>query len=198
MILPITAYGMPVLRRVADPIEPGHEGLEALIANMWETMYNAHGVGLAAPQIGQSIRLFLVDSLQLQDDDEKDEDDATAQEQALEQEGVKMAFLNAQILERDGEPWAYEEGCLSIPDVRADVDRPDRIVIRYQDEQFNEHTETYDGLNARIIQHEYDHIEGKLFTDYVGPLKMRMLKKKLDNIRRGRIDVRYKMKFPQR
>ncbi len=191
---------MPVLRRVADPIEPGHEGLEALIANMWETMYNAHGVGLAAPQIGQSIRLFLVDSLQLQDDEEDDEEaeEADAQDDLSEQEGIKKAFLNAQILERDGEPWAYEEGCLSIPDVRADVNRPDRIVIRYQDEQFNDHTETFDGLNARIIQHEYDHIEGKLFTDYVGPLKLRMLKKKLDNIRRGRIDVRYKMKFPQR
>lgn len=187
MILPITAYGMPVLRRVADPIAPDHPGLERLIADMWETMYNANGVGLAAPQIGQSIRLFLVDSLQLEDDGE----DAPT-------DGIKRVFINAEILHKDGEPWAYEEGCLSIPDVRADVDRPDRIEIRYLDEAFAEHTETFDGLNGRIIQHEYDHIEGKLFTDYVGPLKLRMMKKRLDNIRRGRVDVRYKMTFPQR
>jgi peptide deformylase len=210
LILPITAYGMPVLRRVAEPIEPGQEGLEELIANMWETMYNANGVGLAAPQIGQSMRLFLVDSLQLQEDaeDEAADEDAAAKgseadaadygEEDAFTDGIKKAFLNAEILEKDGDPWAYEEGCLSIPDVRADVERPDRIVIRYQDEHFMEHTETFDGLNARIIQHEYDHIEGKLFTDYVGPLKLRMLKKKLDNIRRGRIQVGYKMKFAQR
>lgn len=191
---------MPVLRRVAEPIQADHEGLETLIANMWETMYNAHGVGLAAPQIGQSIRLFLVDSVQLQEDEEGEEGalEGEAAEEGPIQDGIKKAFINAQILEMDGEEWAYEEGCLSIPDVRADVERPDRIVIRYQDEHFQEHTETFDGLNARIIQHEYDHIEGKLFTDYVGPLKLRMLKKKLDNIRRGRVDVRYKMKFPQR
>ncbi len=188
MILPIIAYGSAVLRRQADPIDAKYPALPELISNMWETMYNAHGVGLAAPQIGLSIRLFLVDSVQLEDDEERD----------FTGTGIKKVFINAELLDLDGEPWMYEEGCLSIPDVRAEVSRPDRLHIRYQDENFVEHTETFEGLNARIIQHEYDHIDGKLFTDRIGALKKRLLKNRLDDISRGKVDVRYKMKFPNR
>lgn len=188
MILPIIAYGNPVLRRQADEIKPDYAGLEKLISDMWDTMYNAHGVGLAAPQIGLSIRLFIVDSLQLEEDEERE----------TTQSGIKKVFINAQILNEAGEPWNYEEGCLSIPDIRAEVSRPDEIRIRYLDEKFSEHTEVFDGLNGRIIQHEYDHIEGKLFTDRISPLKKRLLKNRLDDISRGKIDVRYKMKFPIR
>lgn len=188
MILPIIAYGTHVLRRQADPIAAEYPELEKLIANMWETMYNAHGVGLAAPQIGLSIRLFVVDSVQLEDDEERE----------MEQTGIKKVFINAQILHEDGEPWLYEEGCLSIPDIRAEVSRPDLVRIRYFDENFQEHTEEFDGLNGRIIQHEYDHIEGKLFTDRISPLKRRLLKNRLEDITKGKVDVRYKMKFPIR
>ena len=188
MILPIIAYGTHVLRRQADPIAAAYPELEKLIANMWETMYNAHGVGLAAPQIGLSIRLFVVDSVQLEDDEERE----------MEQTGIKKVFINAQILHEDGEPWLYEEGCLSIPDIRAEVCRPDLVRIRYFDENFQEHTEEFDGLNGRIIQHEYDHIEGKLFTDRISPLKRRLLKNRLEDITKGKVDVRYKMKFPIR
>lgn len=187
MKLPIFAYGQPVLRKVADDINKDYPDLKELLENMWDTMYNAHGVGLAAPQIGLPIRLFLVDSAQL---DEEDDEQAG--------EGIRKVFINAQIEEEDGEPWSYEEGCLSIPDIRESVERPEWIKIRYLDENFEEHVEEYDGLNARIIQHEYDHIDGVLFLDYLGPLKKRMLKKKLDNISRGRIDVNYKMRFPIR
>jgi peptide deformylase len=188
MILPIIAYGTPVLRRQADPLEPSYPGLEQLIANMWDTMYNAHGVGLAAPQIGLSIRLFLVDSVQLEGEEDG----------RLEGPGIKQVFINAQMLDESGEPWPYEEGCLSIPEVRAGVSRQPQVRIRYQDEQFREHEAEFSGMNARIIQHEYDHIEGKLFTDHLSPLKKRLLKNRLDNISKGRVDVRYKMKFPLR
>ena len=151
MILPIYAYGQPVLKKVAEEIDKDYPFLEELIANMWETMYNAQGVGLAAPQIGRSIRLFIVDSIQMEEEDKPFK-------------GIKKVFINAQKIEESGPINEYEEGCLSIPDIRGDVNRPQQLTIRYFDENFVEHTETFEDLNARVVQHEYDHIEGILFT----------------------------------
>ncbi len=182
MILPIFAYGQPVLRKEADDISADYPKLNELIANMWETMYHAQGVGLAAPQIGLSIRLFLVDTVQVQDEGKEDL-------------GIKKAFINAEILEEEGKEWAYEEGCLSIPDIRADVSRQAKIKIKYFDENFKEHIEEFEGMNARVIQHEYDHIEGILFTDYLSPLKKRLLKRRLEKIRKGAISADYNMAF---
>ena len=190
MNLPIIAYGDKVLRKVGENISPDYEGLEQLIANMKETMYNAFGVGLAAPQIGRAIRLFLVDTAPFSEDSELDE---------KESEFLKnfdRIFINAQILEETGDEWAFSEGCLSIPNIREDVVRKDTITIKYQDENFVEHTETLTGLAARVVQHEYDHIEGIMFTDKVSSLKKRLLKKKLENISKGKIEVDYKMRFP--
>jgi len=182
MLLPIYGYGMPVLKKVGVEIDKDYEGLEKLIKDMWDTMYFAQGVGLAAPQIGRAIRLFLVDTVQIMDEGEEDK-------------GIKKAFINAQILEESGDEWAYEEGCLSIPDIRGDVLRQPQIRIRYQDENFEIHEETFDGINARVIQHEYDHIEGILFTELLKPIKKKRIKRRLDNIRKGTIRVDYKMKF---
>ena len=184
MILPIYAYGHPVLKKVAADITPDFPGLDELLANMWETMYEADGVGLAAPQVGQSIRLFLIDTTQI----EKDEADAKAP-------GFKKVFINATILDENGDVKNFEEGCLSIPRIRGDVERPGVIRIRYQDEQFQWHEETHDGFNARVIQHEYDHIQGVLFTERLKPLKKRLIQRKLEEIRQGRITLDYKMKF---
>ncbi|NNG08799.1 MAG: peptide deformylase [Arenibacter sp.] len=190
MILPIVAYGDPVLRKVAEDIESDYPKLEELISNMWDTMYNASGVGLAAPQIGLPIRLFLVDTTPFSDDE-----DLTKEEQnALK--GFKKVFINAQIEEETGEEWAFNEGCLSIPDIREDVSRKDTLTISYMDENFKTHKETYDGLLARVIQHEYDHIEGILFTDKLSSLKKRLLKGRLTNISKGKIRVDYRMRFP--
>lgn len=190
MILPIVAYGDPVLRKVAEDIESDYPKLEELISNMWDTMYNASGVGLAAPQIGLPIRLFLVDTTPFSDDE-----DLTKEEQnALK--GFKKVFINAQIEEETGEQWAFNEGCLSIPDIREDVSRKDTLTISYMDENFKAHKETYDGLLARVIQHEYDHIEGILFTDKLSSLKKRLLKGRLTNISKGKIRVDYRMRFP--
>lgn len=190
MILPIVAYGDPVLRKVAEDIESDYPKLEELISNMWDTMYNARGVGLAAPQIGLPIRLFLVDTTPFSDDE-----DLTKEEQnALK--GFKKVFINAQIEEETGEEWAFNEGCLSIPDIREDVSRKDTLTISYMDENFKTHKETYDGLLARVIQHEYDHIEGILFTDKLSSLKKRLLKGRLTNISKGKIWVDYRMRFP--
>lgn len=180
MILPIMALGQPVLKRVAKPIEATYEGLTMLIEDMWETMYNAKGIGLAAPQIGRSIRLFIVDTKQFKD---------------LDIPGIKKVFINAEIISQAGKPWMYEEGCLSIPKINGDVERPEKITIRYWDENFKEHTETYDDMNARVIQHEYDHIEGILFTELLKPLKRRLLSRKLNDIRQGNISPDYKMRF---
>lgn len=185
MILPIYAYGQAVLKKAAENIDADYPDLPELIANMWETMYNAHGVGLAAPQVGLSIRLFMVDTIQVMEEEEKEE-------------GVKKVFLNAEILEEGGEEWAYEEGCLSIPDIRGDVERLAQIRIRYQDESFQTHEEVFTGLNARVIQHEYDHIEGVLFLDHLKPIKKRRIKRKLDKIRNGEITTEYKMKFSKK
>ena len=190
MTLPIVAYGDPVLRKVGVDIDPDYPNLNELLENMWETMYKANGVGLAAPQIGLPIRLFLVDTTPFAEDDE-----LTPEEQkALD--GFKKVFINAYIEEESGDKWAFNEGCLSIPDIREDVSRKDTITIRYQDEKFNSYKETYDGLLARVIQHEYDHIEGILFTDKLSSLKKRLLKGRLTNISKGKIEVDYKMRFP--
>jgi len=182
MILPIVAYGTPILKKVAKEIDKDFEGLDQLIEDMWSTMYNAEGVGLAAPQIGKSIRLFLIDTEQVLEEEDKER-------------GIKQAFLNAVITEETGIPWAYEEGCLSIPNVRADVERSEKIVIEYDTPDFKRVTQEFQGINARVIQHEYDHIEGKLFLDYIKPVKKRLIKRKLESIRKGSISVDYKMKF---
>jgi peptide deformylase len=182
MTLPIYAYGQPVLKKVAKPIGPDYPGLQQLIADMWETMEEANGVGLAAPQIGRSIRLFVVDSGPMQEEGEEDL-------------GIRRVFINAEIIEEAGEDCSYSEGCLSIPDISGDIDRPEEITIRFQDEHFDTHTLTLTGMNARVVQHEYDHIEGILFTDMLKPLKKRMVKRKLDKIRKGDIPLKYKMKF---
>ena len=189
MILPIVAYGTPVLKKKGSDITPDYPAFEQLLENMWETMYKANGVGLAAPQVGIAIRLFIVDASPFADDDELTE------EEQKQLTGFKKVFINPQI-EESGEEWAFNEGCLSIPDIREDVYRQEEIQIRYWDENFKEHTEQYSGLAARVIQHEYDHIEGVLFTDKLSPLKKRLIKGKLNNIAKGNIDVDYKMRFP--
>ena len=191
MILPIRAYGDPVLKKVAQDIEPGHPGLEQLIEDMFETMYAASGVGLAAPQVGHSIRLFIVDASPFAEDEDGD----PAENAVLKD--FKKVFINPYIVEEEGEEWTFEEGCLSIPNLREPVDRQERIVLQYQDEQFNDHEETFDGFAARVIQHEHDHLDGILFTDHLSPLRRRLLKGKLRDISIGRTDAKYKMRFPQ-
>lgn len=190
MTLPIVAYGDPVLRKTAKSIDREYPELQQLIANMWETMYKASGVGLAAPQIGLPVRLFVIDTSPFAEDE-----DFTEEEQA-QLKDFKRVFINAQMIEEDGRNWSFNEGCLSIPDIREDVSRRDTITIQYVDEEFTEHKHTFDGLLARVIQHEYDHIEGILFTDKLSSLKRRLLKGKLSNISKGNIEVDYKMRFP--
>jgi len=194
MIYPIIAYGDPILRKVTRPVEKDELDLKTIAENMFETMYNASGVGLAAPQVGMNIRLFVVDGTPMADDEEEENEEPENPELV----GFKKVFINPQILEESGEPWAFEEGCLSIPGIRADVYRPAEVRIRYRDLDWVEHEETYTGIAARIIQHEYDHLEGKLFVDYLPALKKQMLKKKLTNITKGNVDTDYRMKFPQR
>ena len=183
MLLPVTLYGDPVLKRKADEIAADYPNLKDMIKNMFQTMYAASGVGIAAPQVGVSIRVFVVDTMQL---DEKRKSSPNT--------GIKKAFINATILEETGEEWKYEEGCLSIPGIRKDVYRNAQVKIKYFDEEFNEIIETYDGINARVIQHEYDHIEGILFTDKLKPLKRKLLIPKLNKIARGEVDVDYRVK----
>lgn len=190
MILPIVAYGDAVLRKKAEDISKDYPKLDELISNMYETMYGAYGVGLAAPQIGLAIRLFLVDTSPFAEDE-----DFTEEEQE-ELKNFKKIFINAKILEETGDEWAFNEGCLSIPEVREDVFRKPIVTIQYQDENFVTHTDKFDGLIARVIQHEYDHIEGILFTDKLSALKKRLIKARLGNISKGKIDVDYKMRFP--
>jgi len=181
MILPIVLYGDPILKKKAANIEKGDNSVKEFVKSMFETMYKAQGVGLAAPQVGHSIRLFVID---------------TAPMEEKGTEGLKRAFINPVMLEELGEEWAFEEGCLSIPGIRADVNRKEAIRIRYFDEDQEEHEETFDGMSARVIQHEYDHIEGKLFTDYLTPFKKRLIKGKLANISKGKADVEYRIKAP--
>lgn len=192
MILPIVAYGDPVLKKRASEISKDYPNLKETLANMYESMYGAYGVGLAAPQVGLSIRLFLVDTAPFS------EDESYSPEEQAELKAFKKTFINAKILEESGEEWGFNEGCLSIPNVREDVFRKPKIKIEYQDEDFNTHIEEYQGLIARVIQHEYDHIEGVLFIDHISAFKRQLLKGKLSNISRGKINVRYRMKFPKR
>lgn len=192
MILPIVAYGADVLRKLCADIQPDYPGLEKLIADMWETMYASNGVGLAAPQINRDIRLFVVDSTQMFANMEEEET-----MEYTDAPGIKKVFINAHIEELNGEEWPYNEGCLSIPKIREDVYRAEEVVIRYCDEQFQEHLDTFNGLTARVILHEYDHIEGKLFIDYIKPLKRKLMRGKLDDISKGKIHVDYKMMFPK-
>ena len=190
MILPIVAYGDPILRKVGKEIDKEYPELDTLIANMKETMYNAHGVGLAAPQIGKAIRLFLVDTSPFAEDEELEEEERKVLAD------FKHVFINPEIIEENGDEWPFNEGCLSIPDIREDVFRQEEITIEYQDENFEKHTKTLNGLAARVFQHEYDHIEGILFTDKLSSLKKRLIKKKLENISKGKIKADYRMRFP--
>ena len=189
MIIPIYGYGEPVLRQVGADISQDYPNLKEIIANMYDTMYNAYGVGLAAPQVGLPIRLFIIDTEPF-----SDSDDLTKEEQA-QLKNFKQTFINAKMLKEEGEEWSFNEGCLSIPDVREDVYRNERITIEYCDENFVKKTEVYDGLIARVIQHEYDHIEGVLFTDKISMLKKTLIKKKLQNIMDGKAFPDYRMKF---
>lgn len=184
MVYPIVVYGDPILRKKAQDVEKGTD-LKAFIADMYETMYAASGIGLAAPQIGKSIRVFIVDGTSLE-------------EESQDMSDFKKAFINPVLLSSDGEPWKFEEGCLSIPTIREDVLRPETVRIRYYDEEWNLKDETYDRVKARIIQHEYDHIEGKLFIDYLSPLKKRMLKGKLADISKGDVETEYRIAAPVR
>lgn len=190
MILPIVAYGDPVLRKTGVDLKPEHPELDTLLANMFETMYHAQGVGLAAPQVGLALRLFIIDATPFAEDDELDEEEKAVLS------NFKKVFINARILEETGDKWSFNEGCLSIPDIREDVSRHEEVRLEYYDENFERKEEVFSGLAARVIQHEYDHIEGVLFTDKLSSLKKRLLKGKLANISKGKVRVDYKMKFP--
>jgi peptide deformylase len=192
MFLPIVAYGAPILRKVCKDIPADYPGLTKLIEDMWETMYESNGVGLAAPQINRDIRLFVMDSIQIFENLEEDELDLYP-----DGPGIKQLFINAQIESLDGEEWAYNEGCLSIPKIREDVFRAESVTLSYLDENFEEHISTFNGITARVILHEYDHIEGKLFIDYIKPLRKKLLQGKLNDINKGKIKVDYKMIFPK-
>ena len=190
MILPIVAYGYPVLKKKAIPIAEDFAELETLVENMWETMYAASGVGLAAPQIGKSIRLFVVDASPFSEDEELDADEVA------ELAHFKQVFINPTIIEETGDLWCFKEGCLSIPEIREEVLRKEHVKINFFDENLTEHTMEYSGLAARIIQHEYDHIEGVLFTDKLSPFKRKLIKGKLSDISKGKISPEYHMRFP--
>jgi peptide deformylase len=194
MIFPIVAYGDPVLRKVAVDIDKNYPQLQALIKDMFETMNNASGVGLAAPQIGKSIRLFVIDASPFADKDMDEMDNVGSTDLAT----FKKVFINAKITQEEGEEWKFNEGCLSIPKIREDVLRRPTLKISYYDENFDFHEETYDGIAARIIQHEYDHIDGKLFVDRISALKKQLLTGKLSKISKGQVDTDYKMRFPNR
>lgn len=190
MILPIVAYGNPVLRKVGKEINADYPGLQKLIEDMWETMYHSKGVGLAAPQVNKDIRLFIMDSIQIIENLEVDEKNEYPGDY-----GNKGVFVNAKIKDLDGEEWPYNEGCLSIPKIREDILRKESVTIHFFDENFIEYTKTFIGISARVILHEYDHIDGKLFIDYLKPLKKSLLKRKLDDISKGKISVDYRMSF---
>lgn len=192
MILPIVAYGSPILRKVSGDITPDYPGLQKLIDDMWETMYNSNGVGLAAPQINKDIRLFLMDSQQVFENQEDDEKGLYPDEP-----GFKGVFINAHITKLDGKEWSYNEGCLSIPKIREDIIRSEMVTLDYVDEHFKAHTKTFNGITGRILLHEYDHTDGKLFIDYIKPLKRTLMKRKLDDITKGKIKVDYRMVFPK-
>ncbi len=182
MIYPIVVYGNPSLRKASEPIDKNYPGLAKLIEDMYETMYSSDGVGLAAPQIGKNIRLFVIDAEPMSDDSPILKD-------------FKKIFINAQLISEEGESWSFSEGCLSLPEIRENVNRQEKITIRYQDENFVQHEETFDGIKARIIQHEYDHTEGKLFIDYISPIRKRVIASKLTAIEKGKINPSYRVKF---
>jgi peptide deformylase len=194
MILPIVVYGDPVLRKAGVEIDKNHEGLHQLISDMFETMYKAKGVGLAAHQVGKAIRLFVVDTHPFGEAGDDDEEDEFTPEQRKELQAFKKVFINPKILSEEGTEWKFNEGCLSIPKIREDVNRKPDIKIEYYDENFAKHVETYSGVIARVIQHEYDHIEGKLFTDKISPFKRKMLAGKLSDIANGKVNADYKIK----
>ena len=189
MIIPIYGYGEPVLRKVGEEISPEYPNLKEIIDNMYDTMYNAYGVGLAAPQVGLAIRLFVIDTEPFSDSED------LSKEEQEQLKGFKRTFINAKMLKEEGEEWGFNEGCLSIPDVREDVYRHEKITLEYCDENFITKTEVFEGLIARVIQHEYDHIEGILFTDRIAMLKKTLIKKKLQNIMDGKARPDYRMKF---
>ena len=191
MILPIVAYGHPVLRKVTNDITAEYPELNKIIEDMWETMYASSGVGLAAPQVNKNIRLFVMDTEQMFKNMEEEE-----KKEYADAPGVKGVFINAHVAELDGEEWSYNEGCLSIPKIREDIYRQESVTIQYIDENFELHTKTFTGLSARVILHEYDHIEGKLFIDHISPLKRKLMKGKLNDISKGKVKVDYKMLFP--
>jgi len=192
MVLPIVAYGHPVLRKLAQDIDADFPLLDKLIADMWETMYASNGVGLAAPQVNKDIRLFIVDSQQIFNNLEPDE-----KNNFPDGPGIKQVFINSHIEEINGEKWSYNEGCLSIPKIREDISRNENVTLRFVDENFRPRIETYRGITGRVVLHEYDHIEGKLFIDYLSPLKRKLMKGKLDDISKGKVNVDYKMVFPK-
>ena len=191
MILPIVAYGHPVLRKMASDIMPDHPGLAKLIEDMWETMYASNGVGLAAPQVNRDIRLFVVDTIQMFHNMEEEE-----KTQYPDEPGIKGVFINAHIVELEGNEWPYNEGCLSIPKIREDVYRQESVTLQFRDQNFESHIIRFTGLSARVILHEYDHIEGKLFIDHISALKRKLMKGKLNDISKGKVSVDYRMMFP--
>ena len=191
MILPIVAYGHPVLRKVAEEIGPDYPQLDKLIEDMWETMHASNGVGLAAPQVNKPVRLFVVDSTLIFESMEDEEKGLYPDEP-----GIRQVFINARVVNLEGNKWAYNEGCLSIPKIREDVLREEKVTISYMDEFFQQHLKTFHGITARVILHEYDHIEGKLFIDHISLLKKKLIRKKLEDISKGKIKVDYKMLFP--
>jgi peptide deformylase len=196
MVLPVVVYGDPVLRKMSVDIDKNYEGLDALIANMFETMYAANGVGIAAPQIGKAIRLFVVDASPFAEVDEEDEEeDKLSKKEIAFLKNFKRVFINAKIIEEKGDEWKFNEGCLSIPKIREDVLRKQTLTIEYYDEHFKKHTETFEGLAARVVQHEYDHIEGKLFTDRISPFKRKLISGKLADISKGKFSADYKTKI---
>jgi peptide deformylase len=193
-ILPIEAYGSSILRKEGEDIDKNYPGLDKLIEDMYETMYQASGVGLAAPQIGKAIRLFIIDASPFAEPD----DDGKVDEKAKGLENFNQVFINAEIIEGDGELWAFEEGCLSIPEIREDVFREPKIRMTYYDENWVFHDDVFDGYAARIIQHECDHIDGVLFTDHLKPLKKRLLQRRLKDISKGIVEIKYRMRFPNK
>lgn len=195
MILPIVAYGDPILRKIAAPIDKTYPDLETLIENMFETMYEASGVGLAAPQVGKSIRLFIIDAEPFSEDEAEEGDPEFTAEQLAEMKNFKKVFINPRVISESGEEWGFKEGCLSIPNIRENVDRQAKIELEYYDHEFIKHTETFDGMIARVIQHEYDHLEGTLFTDKISPFKRKMLSGKLADISNGKASADYKLRY---
>jgi peptide deformylase len=187
MVLPVYVYGMSVLRRIAPDIPEDFEGLESFIVDLFETMHASDGVGLAAPQVGKSLRIFVIDTSPMADANEEPE-----------LKNFRKVFINPYIVDESGDFWSFEEGCLSLPNIREEVSRPEKVRIEYYDENWNFHEEEYDGIKARVIQHEYDHLDGKLFTDKISPIRRKLLGTRLKAMSRGRVDCDYKIIYPKK